>query len=282
MSQSTAHKEEREFAFSDRDFRFLSELVAKRTGIVLADHKRDMVYSRLARRLRALHLTTFSDYCALVESDEGESEMGNLVNAITTNLTSFFRESHHFDHLRDHVIRPLAASNPSPKRLRIWSSACSSGMEPYSIAMTVKYALPNLASWDARILATDIDTNMLENGKKGLYPGEQFENIPAGYHSSVERLKQEGRICMADDLKQLIAFKHLNLLEHWPMQGPFDAIFCRNVVIYFDKPTQQKLFARMADLIKPNGWLYIGHSENLFNVCDRFELTGRTIYRKIR
>jgi chemotaxis protein methyltransferase CheR len=282
MVQSAKQTEEKEFAFSDSEFRFLSQLVNKRTGIVLAEHKRDMVYGRLARRLRALNLKSFAEYCELVQSPEGESEMGNLVNAITTNLTSFFRESHHFDHLRDQVIKPLVASNPSPKRLRLWSSAASSGMEPYSMAMTVKAAIPNLAGWDARILATDIDTNMLATGAKGEYVLDQYENIPSAYRNDVEVLKKENRMRMGQELKDLIAFKQLNLLEQWPMKGPFDAIFCRNVVIYFDKPTQQVLFNRMAEMLKPNGWLYIGHSENLFKVCDRFELTGRTIYRRIR
>lgn len=282
MVQSAKQTEEKEFAFSDGEFRFLSQLVNKRTGIVLAEHKRDMVYGRLARRLRALNLKSFAEYCELVQSPEGESEMGNLVNAITTNLTSFFRESHHFDHLRDQVIKPLVASNPSPKRLRLWSSAASSGMEPYSMAMTVKAAIPNLAGWDARILATDIDTNMLATGAKGEYALDQYENIPSAYRNDVEVLKKDNRMRMGQELKDLIAFKQLNLLEQWPMKGPFDAIFCRNVVIYFDKPTQQVLFNRMAEMLKPNGWLYIGHSENLFKVCDRFELTGRTIYRRIR
>ena len=137
-----------------------------------------------------------------------------------------------------------------------------------------------LASWDARILATDIDTNMLKCGNSGEYGIEQWEKIPPAYHGDVLRLPKHEGIRMSDSLKQLIAFKHLNLLESWPMQGLFDAIFCRNVVIYFDKTTQKKLFSRMAELLKPKGWLYIGHSENLFNVCDRFELAGRTIYRR--
>jgi chemotaxis protein methyltransferase CheR len=207
-------------------------------------------------------------------------EMGNLVNAITTNLTSFFREKHHFEHLHDKVLAPLVASGT--KKLRIWSAGCSSGMEPYSIAMTTKSAIKDLKSWDARILATDIDTNMLNTGMEGVYPGDQLENIPAAYRGDVKADASEARIRMSSDLKGLISFKPLNLLEWWPMKGMFDVVFCRNVVIYFDKPTQAKLFNRMADLIQPGGWLYIGHSENLFKVCDRFELVGRTIYRKVR
>ena len=274
MAKPQPQPQEREFAFSDKEFRFLAEIANKRTGIVLAEHKKDMVYSRLVRRLRALKLGSFSEYCELLQSDAGDDEIGNLVNAITTNLTSFFREGHHFEHLREQL-----ASAGKLNRLRIWSAGCSAGMEPYSIAMTVKSAIRDVKSCDARILATDIDTNMLNTGIAGEYASEQYENIPAGYRADVA--KKGDRIRMSDELKSLIAFKQLNLLEHWPMQGPFDAVFCRNVVIYFDKPTQAKLFARMADLLKPRGWLYIGHSENLFKVCDRFELLGRTIYRKV-
>ena len=280
MAKAAPQAEEREFSFSEREFRFLADLANKRTGIVLAEHKKDMVYSRLVRRLRALGLKSFAGYCELMQGPEGDDEIGNLVNAITTNLTSFFREGHHFEHLHDQVLLPLAATKT--KRLRIWSAGCSAGMEPYSIAMTVKSAFKDLKSWDAKILATDIDTNMLNRGMAGEYATEQYENIPANYRGDVTQNKKADTIQMSDDLKALISFKSLNLLEGWPMKGPFDAVFCRNVVIYFDKQTQAKLFNRMADLIKPNGWLYIGHSENLFKVCDRFELLGRTIYRKVK
>ncbi len=282
MSARASKKtEEREFSFSDREFRFLADLANKRTGIVLADHKKDMVYSRLVRRLRALNLKSFAEYCDLMKGLEGDDEIGNLVNAITTNLTSFFREAHHFEHLRDEVLAPLVSS-AKERRLRIWSAGCSAGMESYSIAMTVKSVLKDASGWDAKILATDIDTNMLATGTAGKYAIEQYENIPASYRGDVALLKKEERIQMAENLQNMIAFKQLNLLESWPMKGPFDAVFCRNVVIYFDKPTQAKMFNRMADLIKPDGWLYIGHSENLFKVCDRFELVGRTIYKKVK
>ena len=280
MQNILKQEEEREFSFSDREFNFLAGTVSKRTGIQLTDSKRDMVYSRLVRRLRALKLQSFAEYCELVQSEAGVDEIGNLVNALTTNLTSFFREGHHFEHLREKILLPLAASAPNPKKLRIWSAGCSAGMEPYSIAMTIKSALKNLSKWDAKILATDIDTNMLATGKAGEYNVEQFSNIPPVYQSDVSSLEND-KIIMSDELREMIAFKQLNLLEKWPMSGPFDVVFCRNVVIYFDKETQRVLFNRMADLIKPNGWLYIVHSENLHKVCDRFEPLGHTIYRKI-
>lgn len=268
--------EPREFAFGDDEFNFLAKLVNEHTGIVLAAHKRDMVYSRLARRLRALNLQSFAEYCELVQGPQGDAEMGNLVNAITTNLTSFFREGHHFDHLREQVLLPMAKSGP--QKLRIWSAACSSGMEPYSIAMTMRSAIPAIDKWDARILATDIDTNMLRTATAGEYNNSELQNIPPHYR---DQLQNNGsQISMPNNLKSLIAFKPLNLLQAWPMKGLFDVVFCRNVVIYFDKPTQKTLFNRISDTMQPGGWLYIGHSENLSNVCDRFTLTGRTIYRR--
>ncbi|MEK6745843.1 MAG: protein-glutamate O-methyltransferase CheR [Pseudomonadota bacterium] len=282
MQNKLKQDDEREFSFSEREFSFLAGLVSKHTGIMLAANKKNMVYSRLVRRLRVLELRSFSEYCELVQNDAGGEEMGNLVNAITTNLTSFFREVHHFEHLYSNVLLPLAKSASKPKRLRIWSAGSSSGMEAYSIAMTAKYALKDLSAWDARILATDIDTNMLDIGRAGEYGSEQLEKIPEPYRSDVNIVDNGERIVMSENLREMISFKHLNLLEKWPMSGMFDAVFCRNVVIYFDKPTQKILFDRIAGLIKPDGFLYIGHSENLHNVCDSFEPLGHTIYRKIR
>lgn len=270
---------EKEFAFSDREFRFLATLANEKTGIQLPDHKRDMVYARVVRRLRALNLTSFADYCDLMSGPEGDAELGNLVNAITTNLTHFFREKHHFEHLRDQLLTPMMQSKQ--RQLRIWSAGCSSGMEPYSIAMTIKHTLKDIAAWDARILATDIDTAMLDRGTRGEYTADEYESIPPSYRSDVMLNKQADTMQMSSKLQSLIAFKQLNLLESWPMKGPFDAIFCRNVVIYFDKSTQTKLFARMASLLSPNGFLYIGHSENITKICPQFELIGRTIYRPV-
>lgn len=273
--------EPREFQFTDDDFKTLRDLVHEYTGIVLSDHKRNMVYSRLARRLRALSMKSFRDYCALLKQGGQEEEMTNLINAITTNLTAFFREAHHFEHLEKEVLAPRLTAGP--KKLRIWSSACSAGQEPYSIAMSVRRAIPNPAGWDMRILATDIDHNMLNKGATGIYDEKEWEKIPSDCRDSyctLEKGPQGAQVVMKPALRQMIRFNHLNLLHPWPMKGPFDAIFCRNVVIYFDKDTQRTLFARMAELLRPGGWLYIGHSESLFNVSDQFELKGRTIYQK--
>ena len=273
---------EREFEFTDEDFRFIADWSYSRTGIVLHEHKADMVYSRLARRLRSLGLTSVSDYCSYLQSDKGGDEIGHLVNAITTNLTSFFREAHHFEHLRKEVLEPFSAQKSA--RLRIWSAGCSAGAEPYCIAMMMAETIPQLSQRDCKILATDIDTNMLEKGHKGEYTEDWVEKIPPNlrmkYTEAVAGRASEKRMVQA--LRDLIAFKPLNLLESWPMQGKFDAIFCRNVVIYFDKPTQKILFNRYADKLVEGGFLYIGHSETLNNLTDRFALVDKTTYQKIK
>jgi chemotaxis protein methyltransferase CheR len=265
---------EREFHLSDKEFTFIATLANRATGIQLPPQKRDMLYSRLVRRLRVLGMDNFAEYCVLLSSEQGAEELPHLINAVTTNLTHFFREAHHFDHLRDHVLRRLHTQGK--RKLRIWSAGCSSGMEAYSIAMTMHATIDNIRSWDARILATDIDTNMLDKGVAGEYPLEEYQSIPPAYRTHVTTTTQHMQ--MGEELKKLIAFKHLNLLGSFPMKGTFDAIFCRNVVIYFDKDTQKKLFARISRLLSPHGFLYIGHSENITNICPEFTLVGRTIY----
>lgn len=273
----------REFAFKEAHFRQISQLITERTGIRLSDSKRDMVYSRLARRLRQLGLKDFGSYLERVEADETGEEVTRLVNALTTNLTSFFRENHHFDYLGRQFLPQLRTLNGGRRRLRIWSAGCSSGEEPYSIAMTVAEALPDLAQWDVRILATDLDSDMVATGAAGIYPAARVEGMGTarlrrwflrgtGARAGLYRVKPA--------LAQMVSFRQLNLLESWPFRGPFDAIFCRNVVIYFDKAVQRRLFARYADLLAPHGRLFIGHSESLFKVSERFQSLGRTIYRK--
>ena len=271
----------REFEFNKRDFRFIADLVHRKTGIVLAEHKEDMVYARIARRLRNLKLTAFSDYCGLLESELGHEEMGNFVNAITTNLTSFFRESHHFQHLRDTVLKPLMTSSARDRKIRLWSAACSSGAEPYSMAMVCLDAIPDIAKWDFKILATDIDTGMLKKSQEGEYQESDVEHLPACYKKFIEPGSKPDTIRMSDALKKLISFKPLNLIEPWPFKGTFDAVFCRNVVIYFNKETQKVLFAQMARHVPDKGWLYIGHSETLHGISDAFELKGKTIYQRV-
>jgi chemotaxis protein methyltransferase CheR len=268
----------REFEFSQRDFRFIADLVNQRTGIVLGDAKRDLVYGRLAKRLRQLKMSSFSEYCDLIKSPEGNDELVTFTNALTTNHTGFFREPHHFE-----ALEKWASELPvAQKRVRIWSAACSNGAEPYSMAMSIMDALPNLKSRDFKILATDIDTQILSTAAQGIYANSMAQPIPSAKRARYTQRLNEEQFSVSDELKSLISFRQLNLLESWPMKGPFDFIFCRNVVIYFDKKTQAKLFSRFADILKPDGLLYIGHSESMFNVCDRFTLIGKTMYRRIK
>ena len=263
---------------TEADFTAIARLVRETAGIVLGNGKRELVYSRLRRRLRALNLDSFLAYRALLEGPDGLEERERMVNAITTNLTSFFRESHHFQHLAEIVLPHLSQRE---RRLRVWSAGCSTGEEAYSMALTVERSLPARESWDARILATDIDTDVLASAAAGQYPASRLEGIPTQYASLLPPAAPDGMVTLPPAIRRLVTFKHLNLLEAWPMRGPFDAIFCRNVVIYFDKQTQRSLFDRFANLLRPGGYLYVGHSESLYRCCDRFTHAGRTIYRKL-
>lgn len=271
-----------EFEFSDRDFNTLRRLVSEHTGISLSDQKRDLLYSRLARRLRAKGLDSFREYCDLLENDPG-GELEHFTNAITTNLTSFFREKHHFEYLEKDLVPALLEQYKVNRRLRIWSAGCSTGEEPYSLAITLREAIPDIDGRDIRILATDLDTEVVRTGANGIYRAERIEGLD---QARIKRWFQrgkgtvDGKVKVSDALRKLITFRQLNLMHEWPMRGPFDVIFCRNVVIYFDKPTQQKLFDRFADIMRPQSHLFIGHSETLHNVSDRFQLVGKTIYRR--
>jgi len=269
---------------SQRNFDFLRKLALEKTGISLADHKRSMVYRRLSRRVAALGLKDFDDYCALLAGPDAGPEMQHLVNALTTSKTEFFRENHHFEHLASAAIPAIMNSGAArSKRLRIWSAGCSSGQEPYSIAMTLMRAVSGLADFDARILATDIDTDILAKAERGIYSAHDLAAIPHGLRSIFFQpvAGQPGNFRAQPALRGLIAFRPLNLHDAWPMKGSFDVIFCRNVVIYFDKVTQTRLFDRFANLLAPAGFLYIGHSESLFRVTERFRAAGQSIYRKI-
>jgi len=277
----------REFELTGADFKFLAGQVHELTGIVIHERKRDMIYARLSRRLRTLGMTSFSEYCDFLGSPEGGAEIAAMINAVTTNLTHFFREPHHFEHLRQTALPGFVASarNGADKRLRLWSAGCSSGEEPYSIAMTVKSTPVDLSRWDVRILATDLDSDMVARGSAGSYKAADAESIPtdlAAKYTDEVRTTKEPEVRMRDGLRQMIAFKQLNLVGAWPMRGPFDAIFCRNVMIYFDADAKARLVDRFAELLRLDGWLYIGHSESLMKMTDRFQLVGRTIYRRVR
>jgi len=274
----------REFSFSDADFYGFVELARMHTGIALADSKRNLIYSRLSRRLRALGLGSFADYRALLLSPEGTSEIEHFINAISTNLTKLFREAHHFDHLRSHVAARFAQSVRARPcgRLRIWSAGCSTGEEPYTIAMVLRREMPDIARHDVRLLATDIDTEVLGKAARGEYSLAALDDVPAAYRDLIPPRGGSGTVVMDERLRGLIRFRRLNLMEEpWPFGGHFDAVFCRNVMIYFDGPTKTKLIDRFVQKLKPGGWLYIGHSESLLGSHDKLELVGRTIYRRL-
>lgn len=280
---SPSPSRDREFDFTKADFDSLRTLVKEQSGITLGDAKRELVYGRLSRRLRALGLSAFSDYRRLLASQEGEGEMIEFINAVTTNLTSFFRESHHFDFLRDEYLRPRLADARASRRIRIWCAAASTGEEPYSIAISVAEAIPDWERWDIRILATDLDTNVLQTCVNGVYSEERVRGMSK---SRLDRFfdvsggKNERRYKVKSDIASMIRFRQLNLMHALPMKGPLDVIFCRNVIIYFDKDTQRSLFARISPLQRPGDVLILGHSESLLKVSDDWTLMSKTIYRK--
>ena len=268
-----------EFTFTDSDFAKVRTLIHRRAGISLGDQKRQMVYSRLSRRLRELGIAEFAAYLAMLESGNDESEWQAFINSLTTNLTSFFREAHHFPVLAEHVRK---AKEP----VTIWCAAASTGEEPYSLAITLIEALGEQKAASARIIATDIDTAVLEKAAAGVFTLEQVERM------SPERLRRffnkgtggnAGRVRIKPEVAQLVKFSRLNLLDtSWAVKEPVDAIFCRNVMIYFDKPTQNKILERFLPLIKQGGLLFAGHSENASLVNQSFKPLGHTVYSVVR
>ena len=276
-AQEVRSNEAKEFKFTQHDFARVRELIHQRAGIALADSKREMVYSRLARRLRATGIDSFAVYLDRLAEAGNEDEQTAFVNALTTNLTSFFREAHHFPILADYL---RAASAP----VAIWCCASSTGEEPYSIAMTVCDAFGTLKP-PARIVATDIDTNVLATAGDGVYPLDRIDKLTPEQKRRFF-LKgtgpQQGLVRVRPELRQLVEFSSLNLLApQWPLHGPFDVIFCRNVMIYFDKPTQAKILARFAPMLKPDGLLFAGHSENFSYVSRDFRLRAKTVYQLV-
>ncbi len=263
----------REFAFEKADFKKVQQMLFKKAGINLSDAKEAMVYSRLARRIRALNLKSFNDYLAVVGRSEAELEQ--FINSLTTNLTSFFREPHHFTALADYLAEHSNVTN-------IWCAASSTGEEPYSIAMVVAEAFGSFKT-PIKIIASDIDSKVLAKAKAGVYPLASISKIP------IERQKQffhkgkganEGKVKVVDELRQMVQFKKLNLTDQrWDVKAPLDIIFCRNVMIYFDKPTQLNVLKRMVDMLKPTGLYMAGHSENFNMHTNLVRPVGKTIYR---
>lgn len=275
---------DREFIFTDKDFHLLRKLVNRYTGITLSDAKRELVYSRLTRRLRELNLKTFSKYCELLQDGAHTDEVVHFTNAVTTNLTSFFREPHHFEYIAKNVLPDIAARPYGERRVRFWSAGCSTGEEPYSLAMTLTEHFQGINNFDIKILATDLASSVLDTAVNGLYPAEKLKTIsPRRQIDYFNRDPQNQQMMkIKSSVQNLVTFRHLNLMSDWPMKGPFEMIFCRNVLIYFDKSTQRILVDRFANLLADNGYLFLGHSESLFKVTDRFSLAGQTIYKKIK
>lgn len=249
-------------------------MIYQAAGISLAESKHEMVYSRLARRLRATGIANFQHYLDTLEAQTGSEEWEAFTNALTTNLTSFFRENHHFPILSEHMRKV-------DKPISIWCCASSTGEEPYSLAITACEAFGSLRP-PVEIIATDIDTNVLATAAAGVYSYDRIEKLPLEQKKKFflrGKGSQEGLVRVRDDLRKLISFRPLNLLgSQWALNGPFDAIFCRNVMIYFDKPTQATILKRFAPLMKPNGLLFAGHSENFLYATDAFKLLGKTVY----
>lgn len=265
---------------TDADFEFIRHVVMENAGIVLGPSKRQLVQGRLSRRIRELRLKSFTEYCDHVRSS-GPEELVSLINAITTNVTSFFRENHHFEQLGRRMLPEAMARNERSRRIRIWSAGCSSGEEAYSIAMTVAETIRDGQRWDVKILATDIDSDMVATGAKGVYGEDRIAGI------SAERQKQwlqrgsgpnASFIKMKPQLVNMITFRSLNLLGEWPLQGPFDVIFCRNVMIYFNQATRERLLSRFSRLLAVGGYLCIGHSESIQSHDLPYRLVGGTVY----
>jgi len=267
-----------EFHFTDHDFSRVRTLIHRRAGIALGEQKRQMVYSRLSRRLRELGIPEFSAYLDLLEAHPDGEEWQDFINSLTTNLTSFFREAHHFPVLAEHVRK-------APQPVVVWCAAASTGEEPYSIAITLIEALGERAG-AARVIATDIDTAVLAKASAGVFTTEQVSRL------APERLRRffskgtganAGKVRIRPEVAAMVKFSRLNLLDSaWPIKEPLDAIFCRNVMIYFDKPTQNKVLERFAPLLKPNGRLFAGHSENASLVNQTFKPLGQTVYELAR
>lgn len=268
-----------EFALGEREFERIRRRLYEVAGISLSDAKRTLVIARLSKVIRGLKLPSFEAYLSFLDRQGTAHDAQEFVNALTTNLTRFWREEHHFAHLLGHVGNLMAErTRVAERRLRIWSAGCSTGQEPYTIALSLLDAYPDLKRWDFRILATDIDTSVVAKAATASYPESELSGLTPDRTRLFERTG-DGRVRVPSAVAQTVSFKPLNLMAPWPMRGPFDAIFCRNVAIYFDKATQGEVFGRLGKILAPGGFLYIGHSENLGSGSGGFRLVGKTIYQ---
>jgi chemotaxis protein methyltransferase CheR len=265
-------------------FRALARIARQDAGLTIPEGKAGMVQSRLARRLRVVGLDGFDAYLALVESTGGAEERRELISALTTNVTQFFRERHHFETLRNEVLPPLVARAQTGGRVRLWSAGCSTGQEAFSIACEVIRLAPRAPRFDIRILATDIDRNVLRRAREGRYPSTVFTGLSPDDIASLSGAAgaRSGETVIRPELRDLVTFRELNLLGPWPIRGAFDAIFCRNVVIYFDAEAQRRLWPRFEAALAPGGWLFLGHSERLNgDAAPGMANVGVTTYRRL-
>jgi len=270
---------------SDQEFREISDLVYRHCGINLHDGKKELVRARLAKRLRLCKFRSFPEYMQHVMEDKSGREFSLLIDSLSTNLTSFFREAGHFEFLRARFLPALLETKKHDHRCRVrgWSAGCSSGEEPYSLAITLLEALQGQGRFDTRILATDISTSILDTARRGIYDVERTAPVaPALKHRYLVSRTVDGLKVfeVSPAMRQMIIFKYLNLMKDWPVQGPLDFIFCRNVMIYFDKPSQQRLISRFYDLLDSGGVLFTGHSESLTGIDHKFKYIQPTIYAK--
>lgn len=269
-----------EFAFDSEDFSVIAKILHETSGIDLPESKTALVYSRLAKRLRSLGLESFRDYCQLIAGKDGADELGHMRDALTTNVTRFFREPHHFDYLRKRLLPAIAPRAKAGGKIRIWSAGCSTGQEPYSIALSILAEIPDARSYDIKILATDISSRVLGIARQARYATEEIVDIPADLRARWMEREADHHV-FDDAVRSMVSVKHLNLMESWPMSGPFDAIFCRNVVIYFNEETQKKIWRRMVSLLAPGGSLFIGHSERVSGLPEgALTASGITTYQK--
>lgn len=270
-----------DFTLSQRDFELIASIAKEQAGIVIRAHKMAMIRGRLLRRLRALHLRSVTEYCELLRGPDADRELPQLLNVLTTNHTAFFRERHHFDHMRSHALPEIyGRAGRGDGRVRIWCAASSTGEEPYTLAATVVASQPP-RNLDVKILATDIDTDVLARAEAAEYSREVYDRSPPDLKGQLQ-VEPAGHdtVRIGANLRKLLTFRQLNLVTPWPMKGPFDAVMCRNVMIYFDAPTKKSIVDRCVDILRPGGWLYLGHSESLSPPHPAFELIGRTVYRR--
>lgn len=270
---------------TDKDFIMISDLVYKHCGINLHDGKKELVRARLSKYLRSGKFRNFSDYIKHVLEDRTGEEFSKFIDVISTNLTSFFREVQHFEFLKDRLIPEILQRKQKNRdfRIRAWSAGCSSGEEPYSIAITLLDSVKDQGRWDIKVLATDISTRMLRSAKTGIYDSKRIEPVsPQQKNRYLMMHKEKGQKLfeVVPELRNTIFFNYLNLMQDWPVKGPLDFIFCRNVMIYFDKKTQQKLVNRFYDILGPGGMLFTGHSESLTGIQHKFNYVQPTIYSK--